>query len=539
MLALLVWVPSALAANDPPVNTERPAISGSARYGQTLTGTQGVWTGSQPIAYAFQWRRCDTAGNNCVDIASATGITYTLGAADIGARVLIRVSATNAYGNAIQRSWLSAIVVSVPINVDRPALSGVAKSGATLTVSTGTWIGTPEIAHAYQWRRCDADGNNCADVGGSTGATYVLSPADVGKRVHGRVTGTNGYGSGVQRSWNSAVVLGTGGQIDPSRVGLHVSAATLGYEPQADFDRDMGILDGSGAGWVRVDINWSVIQRHGPTSYDWVPFDRIVDDARARGLNVLGVLTYTPAWARPNPNDHYATPPEDAADYAAFVTKATQHYAPKGVHAYEIWNEPNITGFWKPAPDPDGFVELLQAGYPAIHAADPSAIVVSGGLSPAATDDGNIDPREFLQAMYANGAKGYFDALGHHPYCFPSAPGDAESWSAWYQMYGTSTSLRGTMVANGDGGKKIWGTEFGYPTNGPSGTYVSEAAHAQHITKAYELFGSYSWAGPLFTYASRDKGTDTSSRYNFYGLTRFDFSLKPAFASFQDLTSSG
>ena len=120
MLALLMWVPSALAANNPPVNTERPAISGSARYGQTLTGTQGVWTGSEPITYAFQWRRCDTAGNNCVDIASATGLTYTLGAADIGARVLIRVSATNAYGNAAQRSWLSAIVVSAPINIDRP-----------------------------------------------------------------------------------------------------------------------------------------------------------------------------------------------------------------------------------------------------------------------------------------------------------------------------------------------------------------------------------------------------------------------------------
>ena len=47
MLALLMWVPSALAANDPPVNTERPAISGSARYGQTLTGTPGCLDGQR------------------------------------------------------------------------------------------------------------------------------------------------------------------------------------------------------------------------------------------------------------------------------------------------------------------------------------------------------------------------------------------------------------------------------------------------------------------------------------------------------------
>ena len=35
-------------------------------------------------------------------------------------------------------------------------------------------------------------------------------------------------------------------------------------------------------------------------------------------------------------------------------------------------------------------------------------------------------------------------------------------------MYGTYPSLRSTMTDNGDGGKKIWATEFGAPTNGPS-----------------------------------------------------------------------
>ena len=44
LLAFLAWTPSALAVGDPPVNSERPAISGNTRYGQTLTGTQGVWT---------------------------------------------------------------------------------------------------------------------------------------------------------------------------------------------------------------------------------------------------------------------------------------------------------------------------------------------------------------------------------------------------------------------------------------------------------------------------------------------------------------
>ena len=125
------------------------------------------------------------------------------------------------------------------------------------------------------------------------------------------------------------------------------------------------------------------------------------------------------------------------------------------------------------------------------------------------------------------------------PWRKTGAPGEAQNWSAWYQMYGPSNSLRNTMVANGDGDKKIWATEFGFPTNGPSGSYVSEATQAQMITQAYQLFGSYSWAGPLFVWSSRDAGTSTSTKYNFYGLLRYDFSQKPALTAYQAAAAAG
>jgi polysaccharide biosynthesis protein PslG len=123
--------------------------------------------------------------------------------------------------------------------------------------------------------------------------------------------------------------------------------------------------------------------------------------------------------------------------------------------------------------------------------------------------------------------------VAHHPYCWPAYPGEVQSWSAWYQMYGASTSLRTTMVANGDGAKKIWATEFGAATNGPTGSFVSEATQASMLTRAYELFRSYDWAGPLMWYAGRDQGTTTDTRENFFGILRNDFSVKPSYAAYR------
>ena len=106
-------------------------------------------------------------------------------------------------------------------------------------------------------------------------------------------------------------------------------------------------------------------------------------------------------------------------------------------------------------------------------------------------------------------------------------------------MYGTSPSLRSVMTDNGDAAKKIWATEFGAPTNGPSGSYVSEATQASMLTKAYQLYRSYTWAGPLFFYQGRDQSaTDTSTRENFFGLTHNDFTPKPAYTAYQQATTS-
>jgi hypothetical protein len=97
----------------PPHSTVAPQISGTATAGSTLTATKGTWTGTGPLAYAYQWQRCDASGTGCVDIAGATGQTYTLTGADVGHAIVVVVTATNAVGQDSASSTPSDATTSV------------------------------------------------------------------------------------------------------------------------------------------------------------------------------------------------------------------------------------------------------------------------------------------------------------------------------------------------------------------------------------------------------------------------------------------
>src|SRR5213592_2198471 len=86
-LATLVSMAGATTAADPPTVRAVPSIAGDAREGSTLTARNGDWSGTRPITYTYQWRRCGTGGGNCVDVAGATSKTYILVAADVDHRI--------------------------------------------------------------------------------------------------------------------------------------------------------------------------------------------------------------------------------------------------------------------------------------------------------------------------------------------------------------------------------------------------------------------------------------------------------------------
>lgn len=299
----------------------------------------------------------------------------------------------------------------------------------------------------------------------------------------------------------------------------------------AELQRDLDMLAATGARWVRCDLDWKSIEAT-KGMFNWVPFDQLVNEATARGIHVLAVPAYTPAWARLTGTTDKA-PPTNLADYVTFVKAAVTRYLPKGVRCWEVWNEPNIVQFWQPKPDPVKYTALLKQTYTAIKAIDPGATVVSGGLAPAGdSSDGNyVSPRTFLAKLYANGVKGSFDALGMHPYAYNYGIDAAGDWNQWFSMPKTYQIL----VDNGEGAKKIWATEYGAPTGGTSTQAVTEDAQAQYVSDAWREWTAASYAGPLFWYALRDTGTDKTDREQNFGLVRLDFTPKPAYGVFSQL----
>lgn len=90
-----------------PAATSGVTISGLAREGERLTVDTGSWGGTQPIAFAYEWRRC---GSRCSTIAGAAGSTYVLTRADVGLRIRAVVRATNVAGSASAVSHATARV---------------------------------------------------------------------------------------------------------------------------------------------------------------------------------------------------------------------------------------------------------------------------------------------------------------------------------------------------------------------------------------------------------------------------------------------
>jgi Ca2+-binding RTX toxin-like protein len=184
-----------------------PPISGTASVGQTLTVSAGTWKGTTPMTFTYQWKRCDANGAGCANIAGATGTTYVATSGDVASTLRVTVTATNGVGVAtIDSSPTEAIRTAAPSVDVKPVVSGTARVGSSLSTTTGTWFGVTPFTYTYQWRRCNASGQDCTDIAGARSSSYSITSADVGFRLGVNVRATNGAGSATEFALSSGSI---------------------------------------------------------------------------------------------------------------------------------------------------------------------------------------------------------------------------------------------------------------------------------------------------------------------------------------------
>lgn len=297
---------------------------------------------------------------------------------------------------------------------------------------------------------------------------------------------------------------------------------TQGYQPlnlnDSDLNTTLNGIVATGAHIIRLDLNWYQIQSGGPTSFDFTNTLRVYKAALAHGLIVLPVTSGIPAWAG-------TVSPTSNTSYQNFLFQAGLQLIPLGISTVELWNEANLTGM-SPATYTTnvlapGAIGFRQAG----AQLGKTVTIVSTGLAPAGTGGGYYSQLDFLKGIYAAGGRGYVDVVGNHPYTWPADPSIPSSWN-WMM---NTQQLHDFMVTQGDGGKQIWATEFGFPTNtGANG--VSEAVQAKFIANGAKVWASFPWAGPILFYSYQDLAPLDSNPEDNFGLVRFDGTAKPALA---------
>jgi hypothetical protein len=318
------------------------------------------------------------------------------------------------------------------------------------------------------------------------------------------------------------------------RYGLtaHLDYVPEFYANRTEVEWAAAMIRELGVDVVRHDLLWTKVQ---PTEdlYRWGIYDFLVDLSQRYEFDLLPIIAYSAEWASveddPSAGEEWFFTPPATADYAWLAYQAASRYRGR-VQAWQVWNEPNLSLFWRPTPDPVRYTELLRHAYLAVKYGDPHAVVVLGGLAndESATVPQYVwhDPEAFLQAIYDAGGGPYFDAAARHPYTNPNDGVDA--------LRDRMERFRAVMLANGDAHKPIWVTESGYSALRDS--RVSDELQAEWVAQQFDALLGLDYVGPVFWYNLREKGSDPRVWEHHYGLIEYDWDPKLAYQAYRAYT---
>ena len=251
------------------------------------------------------------------------------------------------------------------------------------------------------------------------------------------------------------------GKVKPVR-SKDIAASPLGvgfevldrrcFDPQKAYPH----LAELGVKWARCQTGWNRCERQrGRFDFAWL--DDVVNSLLEIGVQPwfnlgYGNKLYTPE----KPDDHSVGwapifQEEARGAWLRFVGKLAEHFGERVRH-WEIWNEPNISGFWKPnKPSAADYVKLVRMTAPEIRRRVPKVVIVGGALAGM--------PMGYLEDCLEAGLADLVDRISYHPY----RPVPEAGYEAALKKYREMVAARNKRV-------KLWQGENGCPSKGGRGS---------------------------------------------------------------------
>jgi len=293
---------------------------------------------------------------------------------------------------------------------------------------------------------------------------------------------------------------------------------------------EMEMLAAAGFKWVRMDFVWAGTERK-RGEYDFSAYDRLVASLDQHKLRAVFILDYgNPLYAEPgdkHPFTSRANTAEFRDAFARWAVAAVTHFKGRG-YLWEMWNEPNHAGFWKPKPAVDEYIALAKATGQALRDAKLLGEKGEAFIGPATS---TID-QPFLEACFKAGLLEFWDAVSVHPYRQTAPETVEEEYRA--------VRLLIRKYAPKDKTIPVISGEWGYSTAWKD---FNEQTQAKYLPRQF-LTNIANDVALSIWYDWHDDGADAKNPEHRFGLVRHEYHAgrnpvydpKPAYQAMKTLT---
>ncbi|QNQ07627.1 GH39 family glycosyl hydrolase [Sphingomonas alpina] len=293
------------------------------------------------------------------------------------------------------------------------------------------------------------------------------------------------------------------------------------------------------------DVLGTVKLRDGRIVYDWTGLDRLFDALRARRIKPFVELGFTPEAIATSKqtifywkgNTSHPKPKEWAALVDAFVRHMRARYGKAEVRTwfFEVWNEPNLDGFWEKA-DKQAYFELYESSARTIKAIDPALRVGGPATAGAAWVPEFLDraakrriPVDFVTTHTYGVDGGFLDEKGQDDNKLSSDPA---------AIIGDVRKVRREIDATGFKGLPLYFTEWSASYSPRDPVHDSYISAAYILTKLHDTRGlaqgmSYWTYSDLF----EEPGPPPTPFHGGFGLMNREGIRKPAWFAYKYLNA--